>query len=156
MAVRSRGDFAIDDPADLSYHQHAPEWQDGGTLLLYGNGRPGTASGPGGDGAPPFCRAAQYRLEPDAGTAEVVWEHVSQIDGAPVFAGFVGDADHLANGKVLVVDGGLGGDRADDVTAQLVEVDPGDDTVVWELRVAEPGRDIAVYRAERIASLHGG
>ncbi|HEC09915.1 MAG TPA: hypothetical protein ENI86_10160 [Acidimicrobiales bacterium] len=154
------GDFELTDPAGFAYHQHAIEWQGDGTLLLYdnGNGRPGTARGPDDGLPPPYSRAVQYRLDPDSGTAEVVWEYRSEIDGEPVFAAFVGDADRLDNGNVLVVNGGLNSGRPDGITAQIVEVVPDSDgsggEVVFDLRVAAPGRNLVIYRAERIESFY--
>lgn len=135
---------------DWSYHQHAPEVQDDGTILLYdnGNGRP--------DG-PPYSRAVRYEVDDEAGTVTELWEHESTQDGQPAFAPFVGDADRLANGNVLITDGGLFG-AVDDVSAQIVEVVPADDPagneVVFELRVTG-GQGWAVYRAERLPSLYG-
>lgn len=153
------GDFEVDHPSDLPSYQHAPEWQDDGTLLLYDNGnrrapRPGDP-----DDAPPFSRAIQYRLDPEAGTAEVVWERASTVDGELAFASFVGDADRLENGNVLITDGGYA-DRPDRITAQITEVVPDDsDTggeTVFELRVADPDAEIAIYRAERVPSFYPG
>jgi hypothetical protein len=155
------GDFAIDDAADYSYHQHAPEWQDDGTLLIYdnGNGRPGTGiPDPDSGVLPPFTRAVQYELDPASGSAEVVWEYTPEIDGRSIFAPFVGDADRLDNGNVLITNGGLGADREDGVTAQVLEVVPDSDgeggETVFELHVAEPGKAFIVYRSERIASFY--
>lgn len=135
---------------DWSYHQHAPEVQDDGTILLYdnGNGRPNGEL---------YSRAVLYDVDDEAGTVTQLWEHVSTQDGAPAFAPFVGDADRLDNGNVLVADGGLFG-AVDDVSAQIVEVvpaaDPAADEVVFELRVTG-GQQWAVYRAERVPSLYG-
>ena len=155
------GDFALDDPADYPYHQHAVEWEDDGSLLLYdnGNARPGTAGPDTPDLPPPYSRAVQYRLDPDTGAAEVVWEHVAELDGAPVFASFVGDADRQPNGNVLITNGGLGADQPTGVTAQIIEVVPAaggeDDQTVFDLRLTDPDRNLVIYRAERIASLYG-
>lgn len=151
------GDFEVDHPSDLPSYQHAPEWQDDGTLLLYDNGnrrapRPGDP-----EDAAPFSRAIQYRLDPEAGTAEVVWERASTVDGELSFASFVGDADRLENGNVLITDGGYA-DRPDRITAQITEVVPDDSAsggeTVFELRVADPELEIAIYRAERVPSFY--
>ncbi|MDZ7673494.1 MAG: aryl-sulfate sulfotransferase [Acidimicrobiales bacterium] len=145
------GDFEIDDPADFSYYQHAPEWQDDGTLLLYDNGN----NRPPAD-EPDYSRAARYRLDPEAGTVEQVWSYTSQVDGEPAFAPFVGDADMLENGNVLITNGGYQG-RDDGITAQLVEVVPdgaeGGD-VVFEARLDDPEVGYIVYRAERVPTFY--
>lgn len=151
------GDFTIEDPADFPSFQHAPEWQYDGSLLLYDNGNQRAAAADAPDGAPPFSRAAQYRLDPETGTAELVWERVSTIDGEPTFAAFVGDADRMANGNVLVTDGGYA-DRPDGVTAQITEVVPDESgtggEVVFDLRIADTERTYAIYRAERLGSFY--
>lgn len=147
------GDFEIDDPADFSYHQHAPEWQEDGTLLLYdnGNGRPPAEEAD-------YSRAAQYRLDAEVGAAELVWEYVSNVDGEPAFAPFVGDADRLENGNVLIANGGYQGqDRDDGITAQLVEVVPDGEAggeVVFDARLDDPEVGYIVYRAERLPTFY--
>lgn len=150
------GDFAVGHPSDYPSYQHAPEWQDDGTLLLYDNGNRRAAPPGAPDDAPPTSRAIQYRLDPDAGRAEVVWQRTSTVDGEPSFASFVGDADRLENGNVLITDGGYT-DRPDGITAQITEVVPdGSDAggeVVFDLRIADE-RELIVYRAERLPTLY--
>jgi hypothetical protein len=136
-------------------HQHAPEVQEDGTVLVYDNGnqRPGR----GTPDAPFYSRAVRYRIDPEAGTVEQLWEYVSNRDGALVFAGFVGDADHLDNGNVLITDGGINSDEGDRVSAQLAEVDPAPTEggeVVWAIEV-RGGAAWVVYRAERVPSPFG-
>lgn len=156
------GDFAMVGDGTFPFHQHAPQLQDDGTLLLYDNGndRPGT-SFEFGSGLPfPTSRAVQYRLD-DSGpkgswTAEQVWQYKSRVGENTAFAGFVGDADRLDNGNVLITNGGYGQDREDGVTAQIVEVVPeGTDggTEVFDLRMATD-KGWVIYRAERVADLY--
>lgn len=148
------GTLRMEGEGEWPYHQHAIDVLDDGDLLLYdnGNGRPAAP------GTPPQSRAVRYEVDEEAGTVRQVWEHRSTLDGRPAYAFFVGDADMLPNGNVLVTDGGLTSE-ASDVSAQLVEVVPDDDgsggEPVWELRVYDDGPDWAVYRAERVASLYG-
>ena len=156
------GDFEMVGDGEFQFHQHAPEIQADGTLLLYDNGnfRPGT-SFEFGSGLPfPTSRAVQYRINddgpPDTWTVEQVWEYESRVDGSTAFAGFVGDADRLANGSVLITNGGYGEDRDDGVTSQIVEVVPeGTDggTEVFDLRMAND-RGWVIYRAERVEDLY--
>ena len=95
-------------------------------------------------------------VRPDAGTAEVVWQRTSTVDGEPSFASFVGDADRLENGNVLITDGGYA-DRPDGITAQITEVVPDDSEaggrIVFDLRIADE-RELIIYRAERIPTLY--
>ncbi len=136
-------------------HQHAPELQSDGTLLLYdnGNGREGL----GTVDAPLYSRAVRFDIVPGSRTVEQVWEYRSNNDGDPIYAGFVGDADGLANGNVLVTDGGVNGTNGDGLSAQLVEVIPtipqGGD-VVFRFEI-EGGTGWIVYRSERIPSIYG-
>jgi len=135
-------------------HQHAPELEDDGTILLFdnGNARPGYGTAE----KPLFSRAARFRIDPAASAVEQLWEYRSTIDGTPVFASFVGDADHLPNDDVLITFGGING-AIEGLSAQIVEVIPtlpeGGD-VVWDLRV-EGGVGWIVYRSDRVPSIFG-
>ncbi len=140
------------------YHQHAPEVQADGTLLLYDNGndRPGV---------PPeelYSRAVIYEIDdtdPDPAnwTATQVWEHrVTEADGTPVYAAFLCDADRVDNGNVLITHGAIPAEGG--LYARIIEVEQegaaGGD-VVWDLRVGEAEKGWTVYRAERLPSLYG-
>ncbi len=140
---------------DWHRYQHAPEVGPGSSLLVYENGnrRLGT------DGSPNlYSRAVEYVLDPDAKTISQVWEYRAEKDGTPLFAGFVGDVDRLANGNVLIVDGGLNGsDPFPELSARIVEVVPADGSggdLVWGLEV-HGGPGWVVYRAERLPSVYG-
>lgn len=149
------GDFALAN-GDWSYHQHAPELQDDGSLLIYdnGNGRESLA-----EGQLPYSRVVQYELDEETMVASEVWEYRG---AEPYYAPFLGDADRLDNGNVLIVDGGLVADPVAPVIAlhnhkqaRLREVTP-DGEVVFELLTpgfdvsAAVGRSWSVYRAERV------
>ena len=134
-----------------SYHQHAPEVQADGSIPLYdnGNGRPGSGE------AGPASRAVIYQIDDDEATVTQLWEYPTTVDGEPAFAAFVGDADRLDNGNVLITDGGLVQPLG--VSAQIVEVVPagtiGGD-VVFQLQVID-GEGWGIYRAERVPALYG-
>jgi hypothetical protein len=71
---------------------------------------------------PKFSRAIEVEFDPDAKTAEVVWEYRE----TPDFYSFaLGSAQKQDNGNVLIVDGTNG---------RLLEVTP-DKRKVWELKV---------------------
>ncbi len=116
-----------------------------------GNDRPGR----GTDEAPLYSRAVLYDIDPDAHTIEQTWEYRSNREGELLFAAFVGDADRLDNGNVLITNGAMNG--AGGLSAQIVEVVPrlpdGGD-VVFNFEV-DGGAGWIVYRAERIPSLFG-
>lgn len=162
------GDFALES-GSFPYHPHAPELGADGRLIVYdnGNGRP--------NAQPPFTRVVEYTLgtaAADAGAAEggtsprytarMVWEYRGE---APYFAQFVGDVDRLANGNVLVADGGLVADTALALTdpsnlkfGRILEVTHTETPeVLFQLTVRDAAERDAVgytiYRAERIAPL---
>jgi hypothetical protein len=153
------GTLELAGEGDWAYHPHAPELQDDGTLLVYdnGNGRPGT-----GEGADPaYTRVVLYDIDEGAGTVTQVWEHRdATADGELVFAPFVGDADRLENGNVLIDHGGLS-DADDTVYTRLLEVVPGpapdgsEDVIVFDVTVGDGEQGWASYRADRLASLYG-
>jgi len=107
----------------LTRHQHAPEIQADGSILLWDNGN-------GRD--PQVSRVAHIAFDQGAGTAEVIWEWTD--DGLFDFA--VGDADRLPNGNVLATAG---------VSGRIIELNLAGD-IVWELRT-DPSR-WWYYRAE--------
>lgn len=132
-------------PGDAFVHQHAPEVQADGTILVYDNGN----DRPGPDGAPldpPFSRVVGYEIDP-AGEAELVWEYRRDSRGIPVYAQAVGDVDRLDNGNTLIVDGFIDFERA-----EVVEIDAADE-VARIITVESEDAGWLVYRAERIDPL---
>jgi hypothetical protein len=152
---------------DVPRYQHAVEVQDDGSILLYdnGNGRLGTAVGDPAD--PTYSRAVLYHVDdrsPDPADWSVTqqWEHrTTDIDGSVLYARFLGDADRLQNGNVLITHGGIDLPEETDGyrRAAIIEVVPegasGGD-IVWDLRVGTPEEPVTVYRAERIVSFYSG
>jgi hypothetical protein len=151
-----------------TYHQHAVEVLDDGNIVVYDNGneRPGTSDDDDASN-PAYSRAVIYDVDdaaadPSEWSATQVWEHRIDDDrGRPVFTRFIGDADVLANGNVLITHGGIGAlpaDPTDPWHALIIEVDPtappGDD-VVWRLE-SDPSEPHTVYRSERIESFYVG
>lgn len=149
---------------DAPYHQHAVEVQDDGSILLYdnGNGRPGTAVGD--TEHPTYSRAVLYRVDDsssnqaDWGVSQTWEQRTSDIDGAVLYARFLGDADRLDNGNVLITHGGI--DPEDGFQhAVLIEVVPdgaNGGEIVWRLVLGTEDDPYTVYRAERIASMYAG
>lgn len=138
---------------DQPYHQHAPEPGEDGSMLIYdnGNGRPGYSARDREN--PTYSRAVLYDLDLEAGTARQLWEHrIDDLDGEPLFAAFLGDADRLPNGNVLIDHGGI--DRYQPPAhGRIIEVVPEGEAggdVVFDLRL--PGPWVS-YRAERLPSL---
>jgi hypothetical protein len=139
---------------DWHRYQHAPEFGPGSSLLVYDNGNRRV----GADGAPNlYSRAVEYVLDTDAKTISQVWEYRAEKNGTPLFAAFVGDVDRLANGNILIVDGGLNGTEPfPELSARIVEVVPADGSggdLVWGLEI-QGGPGWVVYRAERLSSVY--
>ena len=152
---------------DVPRYQHAVEVEDDGSILFYdnGNGREGTA--PGTDN-PPYSRAALFAVDdssddPSDWSATQTWEHrADESPGTPVFASFVGDADRLENGNVLIDHGGIPHPNPTDDhnRCMIIEVVPdGSDSggeIVWDLRIGTAERPVLCYRAHHYPSLYTG
>jgi hypothetical protein len=151
---------------EWGYHTHAPEITSTGDILFFDNGntRPGTNFDPAdamGDADLPFSRAVSFTLDTGAMTATQSWEYrADNGSGGTRYAPFVGDADELDNGNVLVTYGGLVeppseaiADPANRKAAYIAEVE-NDGTVVFEIEVRDPAATeftgYTVYRSERL------
>ncbi|MHC4957467.1 MAG: aryl-sulfate sulfotransferase [Planctomycetota bacterium] len=98
----------------LFSHQHAPEVQADGSLLIWDNG----------NGAePPRSRVVQLAFDEQAGTVEEVFEWRDTPD---LFDTAVGDADRLPNGNILATAG---------VSGRMMEITPAGE-IVWELKLS--------------------
>jgi hypothetical protein len=92
------GDFQLTG-GTWPYHQHSPEWQADGTLLLYDNG----VANPNLDDALERSRAVRYAIDTSAMTVTQAWE-----DEAEDFLSIIaGDADRLPDGSILVTDSSI-------------------------------------------------
>lgn len=139
------GDFAPDSNAaePWFYHQHDPEIQEDGTILLYDNGS--SARG--------YSRVVQYALDEVNMTSEIIWEFPGDFTDIDEwytdvwYTAIFGDADRLPNDNVLVT----AGTGELDVISRIFEVTP-DGEVVWAATVPpRAGFATGVYRAERLA-----
>ena len=140
---------------DWHLHQHAPEIQPDGSLLVYDNGN--NRDGRGSAEAPLYSRAVIYEIDVDAETISQRWEYRSKRDDELIFAGFVGDADRLSNGNILITNGGINGTLDGELSAQIVEVVPSPTSggdVVFSFEV-NGGPGWIVYRSERVPSAFG-
>jgi outer membrane protein assembly factor BamB len=128
------GDFEMD-PADYFYHQHSPELQPDGNILLFDNGtaRPKVHGGE-------YSRALELEVDEEARTARAVWSYRHDPD---LFCPIWSDADRLPNGNTLITFG----TRTEGDTTRYVEVTPEKD-VVWDVELRPSGW--GTYRAERI------
>jgi hypothetical protein len=156
------GDFDLEE-GEWFLHQHAPEVLEDGTILVYDNGneRPGTSLDD--PNRLPYSRAVQYQIDLERMTARQIWENRLDGPGSPVYAPFVGDADLLPGGTVLITHGGLLDPPAHtpfspgSITwGRVVEVDYDTGEVAFDLRMKDPERESGwiIYRAERIDSLY--
>lgn len=156
------GDFTLTS-GEWFLHPHAPEVLDDGSIMIYDNGneRPGTSLDD--PDSLPYSRAVQYQIDIEDGTAEQVWEHRADAPGEAVYAPFVGDADPLATGTVLITHGGLldppaHSPQVEGVVpwARIIEVDYETGDEVFDLTVKDPDNEEGwiVYRAERIRTMY--
>ncbi|HHO54491.1 MAG TPA: hypothetical protein ENK18_27365, partial [Deltaproteobacteria bacterium] len=143
----ARGDFELVDaagaplpPSGWFYGQHDPEVTADGRVLLYDNG----VGRPGGSQS----RVAEYQLDLEARTATPLWSWTEADWWTP----FIGDADYLPDGHVLINKGfircvtpWLFGQRSG-----VIELDPSAPSgpeVVW--RLDWPDTHGSAFRAER-------
>lgn len=121
------GDFAVADDA-FFYHQHAPEWQKDGSLLLYDNG----VGDPDVEPAAVQSRAVRYALDLEAMTATRVWSD----DGEPILVPYAGNVDRLPGGRILVTDSSITGMNG--FWARLRELDADASPMLqWSLRTPD-------------------
>jgi hypothetical protein len=156
----------IDVDGEPPYYQHAVEVEEEGSILLYdnGNNRPGTTVSDAD--APTYSRAVLYAVDdsspdPSDWTVTETWEHrTTDADGSVLYARFLGDADRLENGNVLITHGGISLPGDDDFDhALVIEVVPEGDAggeIVWEFRTGTADQPVTVYRSERIPSFYFG
>ena len=108
------GDFALREGDRWFFHQHSPQWQPDGSLLLYdnGNGNPEVAD----DDV--HSRAVRIALDTTGMTASLAW----QDDEAPFATVFAGDADRIEGGHILVTDSSIF--NRDGMNTRYRELDP--------------------------------
>lgn len=154
------GDFTMVGGGDWQYHEHAPELEPNGNILVYDNGNGRTSLGAGED---PFSRVVEFSVDENTMETSVVWEYRND---APYYSAFVGNADMLPNGNVLITDGGIlsdpskaVGDPTNQKSARVLEVTHEDPAQkVWEVDIHDDATTdpvgYHVYRAIRIDSLY--
>lgn len=113
-ALGEDGDFELES-GEWFFHQHSPQWQSDGSLLLYDNG----VDNPNIEPDAVRSRAVRYELDEAGMTARQVWED----DAEPFVSTIAGDADVLPSGQYMVLD-------------SLVQ--RGGDTVGSRIRVLDP------------------
>lgn len=155
------GDFTLED-GEWFLHQHATEVLADGSIMLYDNGneRPGTSLDD--PDRLPYSRAVQYEIDTERFVARQVWEHRADSPGEAVYAPFLGDADLLEGGTVLITHGGQLDPPAhmpgEGVVAwgRVIEVDYDTGEIVFDVRMKDPKGEAGwiIYRAERIDSIY--
>ena len=121
----------VNDPLGGFGGQHFARLLGNGDLLLYDNGT---------THAPQETRAVEYRIDPVARTATLVWEFRHQ---PAIFTPFVGSAQRLVSGNTFVGYGGAG---------VATEVTPAG-AVAWEGQLTLDGGGTTAYRLLKIAAL---
>lgn len=122
----------VNDPLGGFSAQHYARILPNGHVLLYDNGT---------RHQPQETRVVEYALDLGAHTATLVWEFRHD---PPIYTGFVGSVQRLANGNTAI---GYG------LAGHFSEVAP-DGSVVWEGDLRANGQSLTVYRFVRIASLY--
>ena len=118
------------DIEDRFWRQHAPEYHpDDDTILMFDNG----------SRERPSSRYAEYRIDEEAMTAELVWEYSPD---PVIYAPQWGDADRLVNNNVL----GVFGEKSAEEPSHIIEVTR-DGEEVWHLTAPPPN---GIYRADRL------
>jgi hypothetical protein len=142
------GDFALDS-GSWFFHQHSPEWQPDGSLLLYDNG----IGNPDLPLEQQRSRPVRYVLDEASFAASEAWQETAET----YMSAIAGDADRLSNGAVLVLDSALPIDPSQpfnfQIYSRLREVDPSSNEWRWTL-LSEHNRFI--YRclaAERLPGI---
>jgi hypothetical protein len=121
------------DPFNGFSAQHSARILDNGNLLLYDNGTRHT---------PPETRVVEYRLDPAAKTADMVWQY---RHSPPFYVPYTGSVQRLKSGNTVIGFSNRG---------IVTEVDP-KGNVVWEGAImVNPDRAGDFYRAIKIASLY--
>jgi len=92
------GDFALD-AGTWFHHQHSPQWQPDGSLLVYDNG----VGNPDVDDPLETSRAVRYDIDVETMTAAQVWEDAAEDFLAPT----AGDANGLPDGTLLITDSSI-------------------------------------------------
>lgn len=131
------GDFTLGD-GTWFYHQHSPQLQSDGSILLYDNAN----DNPNLPEADWQSRAVRYEIDETNKTATQVWED----DEAAFMSEAMGDADRMPGGHILVTDSAIGLNISGDmIHARVRELDPeASPQKVWEFTTVM-GRFI--YRA---------
>lgn len=122
------GDFELADGDRWFFHQHSPQWQPDGSLLLFDNG----------NGNPDILpmdqrsRAVRFDLDFDAMTAEIAWQ-----DNEPdLQVAFAGDADVIEGGHILVTDSGIFAN--DSLHSRVRELEIGvDPERIWSMEMPD-------------------
>ena len=131
------GDFTLDGVAeDWFYAPHAPMADGEGRLLVYDNGN----ERPGGSA---YSRGVLIGYDEVAMTASVEWEY--QIIPQTLF---LGDADRLSNGNVLLTAGGTSTSLEEVALIEVSDDDPAE--VVWRMVIDNGGN---TFRATHLDTL---
>ena len=135
------GDFTLLGDEYWFFHQHSPEWQPDGSLMLYDN----AVGNPERPDSEAHSRAVRYMLDFDAMTATKVWAD----DDPPFISALAGDADRTSDGHVLRLDSVWTDETQNVPSSRLRELDPErTPNAVWDLALP-PGR--YSYRAVPIS-----
>lgn len=110
------GDFTLVGDEHWFFHQHSPQWQPDGSVLLYDN----AVGNPALSDTEVHSRAVRYVLDYDAMTATLAW-----ADDDPQFVStLAGDADRTSEGHVLRLDSSILDLELNSFISRIHELDP--------------------------------
>ncbi len=141
------GDFTLDQ-GRWFFHQHSPQWQPDGSLILYDNG----VGDPDLPDDQEVSRVVRYTIDDELLIATEAWSDEGSV---PAFTSmFAGDADRITPNRVQAVDSLIFDPRTGLPAARLREFlgQGGDATPLWTLNTP-PGH--FVYRATASERLVG-
>lgn len=132
-----------------TFHQHAPEWEDG-RLLVHDNGAENDMPCGPADAQDRGTRAVEFEIDEANRTVREVWSWENGL-----YSPIMGDADRLSGGRILISYGQVDTDEAGvanadkgrgNLSSRLIEVDKASGAVLW---------DLEVYEADRAQNIQG-
>ncbi|NOQ97095.1 MAG: hypothetical protein GQ561_02945, partial [Calditrichae bacterium] len=102
---------------DKFLHQHGPDFQKEGYLLLFDNGNHREPT--------QYSRVVEYKLDQKKKTASLIWEY--KFTGENAFSSSYGDVERLPDGNILIAD----------YYNTLTEITPAGE-IVWQVEMFQP------------------
>lgn len=128
---------------EWNWFQHAVDVLPNGDIILFDNGEKRFYTG-----EQRYSRGVQYRIQTEEKTVQQIWDYGKER-GEFGFSRLVSDIDRLDNGNMLYAPGY----RVDNMNGEggkIIELDPEDNSVLWEVEIKGQGSLITFHRVERM------